>query len=83
MLYLHLWSIMVHKHGTRGATRGNLYYTKYWKIWNSVFMHFCPGTMTTHEKSINSDLQCGLDRLLEHTQHWTQYQLAIKVSADN
>ena len=21
-------------------------------------MHFCPGTMTTHAESINSDLQC-------------------------
>ena len=25
------------------------------------FMHFCPGTMTTHAESINSDLQRGLD----------------------
>ena len=33
------------------------------------FMHFCPGTMTTNEESINSDLQRGLDRRLRHTQH--------------
>ena len=26
------------------------------------FMHFCPGTMTNHAESINSDLQRGLDR---------------------
>ena len=36
------------------------------------FMHFCPGTMTTHAESINSDLQRGLDRRLRHTQHRTQ-----------
>ena len=35
------------------------------------FMHFCPGTMTTHAKSINSDLLRGLDRCLRHAQHWT------------
>ena len=35
----------------------------------SFFMHFCPGTMTTHAESINSDLQRGLDRRLQHTQH--------------
>ena len=28
---------------------------------------FCPGTMTTHAESINSDLQRGLDRRLRHT----------------
>ena len=33
------------------------------------FMNFCPGTMTTHAESINSDLQRGLDRRLQHTQH--------------
>ena len=32
-------------------------------------MQFCPGTMTTHAKSINSDLQRGLERRLRHTQH--------------
>ena len=32
-----------------------------------VFMHFSPGTMTTHAESINSDLQRGLDRHLRHT----------------
>ena len=32
-------------------------------------MHFCPGTMTTHAESINSDLQRGLDRRFRHTQH--------------
>ena len=31
------------------------------------FMHFCPGTMTTHAESINSDLQRGLGRRLRHT----------------
>ena len=25
-------------------------------------MRFCPGTITTHAESINSDLQRGLDR---------------------
>ena len=38
-------------------------------------MHFCPGTMTTHAESFNSDLQCGLDRRLRHThniEHRTQ-----------
>ena len=45
---------------------------------------FCPGTMTTHAESINSDLQRGLDRRLRHTTMNTeQNQLAIKVSADN
>ena len=34
-----------------------------------LFMHFYPGTMTTHAESINSDLQRGLDRRLRHTQH--------------
>ena len=51
-----------------------------------IFMHFCPGTMTTHTESINSDLQRGLDRrrLRKHTTLNTeQNQLAIKVSADN
>ena len=33
------------------------------------FMHFSPGTVTTHAESINSDLQRGLDRRLRHTQH--------------
>ena len=48
------------------------------------FMHFCPGTITTHAESINSDLQRGLDRRLRHTTLNTeQNQLAIKVSADN
>ena len=37
-----------------------------------LFMHFCPGTITTHAESINSDLQRGLDRRLRHIQHWTQ-----------
>ena len=35
-------------------------------------MHFCPETITTHAESINSDLQRGLDRRLQHIQHWTQ-----------
>ena len=48
------------------------------------FMHFCPGTMTTHAESINSHLQRELDRRLRHTTLNTeQKQLAIKVSADN
>ena len=29
-----------------------------------LFIHFCPGTMTTHAESINSDLQRGLERRL-------------------
>ena len=33
------------------------------------YMHFCPGTITTHAESINSDLQRGLDRRLRHIQH--------------
>ena len=33
------------------------------------FMQFCPGTVTTHAESINSDLQRGLDRRLRRTQH--------------
>ena len=31
-----------------------------------LFMHFCPGTITSHAESINSDLQRGLDRRLRH-----------------
>ena len=39
---------------------------------------FCPGTMTTHAESINSDLQRRLDRRLRHTALDTeQNQLAI------
>ena len=30
-------------------------------------MHFCPGSITTHAESINSDLQRGLDIRLRHT----------------
>ena len=33
-----------------------------------IYAFFCPGTMTTHAESINSDLQRGLDRRLRHTQ---------------
>ena len=36
---------------------------------SSFFMRFCPGTITTHAESINSDLQRGLDRSLRHIQH--------------
>ena len=41
-------------------------------------MHFCPGTMTTHAESINSDLQLGMDRRLRHmiTLNIEQNQLA-------
>ena len=47
------------------------------------FMHFCPGTMTPHSETINSDLQRGLHRRLRHTTLNTeQNQLAIKVSAE-
>ena len=42
------------------------------RFFNFLFMHFYPGTMTTHAESINSDLQRGLDRHLRHTQHRTQ-----------
>ena len=42
------------------------------------FMHFCPGTMTTHAESINSDLQRGRDKRLRHTALNTeQNQLAM------
>ena len=34
---------------------------------NNFVVHFCPWTMTIHAKSINSDLQRGLDRRLRHT----------------
>ena len=30
----------------------------------TLFLHFCPGTMTTDAESINSDLQRELDRRL-------------------
>ena len=50
-------------------------------------MHFCPGTMTTHAESINSDLQRGLtgQTFTTHTTLNTEQnnQFAIKVSADN
>ena len=50
----------------------------------AFFIHVCPGTMTAQAESINSDLQRGLDRRLQHTTLNTeQNQLAIKVSADN
>ena len=53
-------------------------------FFKKIFMHFCPGTMTTHAESIHSDLQRGLDRRLRHTTLNTeQNQLAVKVSADN
>ena len=43
-----------------------------------LFMHFSPGTMTTHAESINSDLQGGVDRRLRPTALNTeQNQLAI------
>ena len=39
----------------------------------SFFLHFCPGTMTTHAKSINSALQRGLNRRLRHNiEHRTE-----------
>ena len=37
--------------------------------YHNFFFHFCPGTITTHAESINSDLQRGLDRRLRHIQH--------------
>ena len=37
-----------------------------------VYAFLCPGTMTTHAESINSDLQRELDRRLRHAQHRTQ-----------
>ena len=33
-----------------------------------LFIHFYPGTLTTHAESINSDLQGELDRRLRHIQ---------------
>ena len=37
---------------------------KFFYFFIFLFMHFCPGTITTHAESINSDLQRGLDRRL-------------------
>ena len=48
-----------------------------------LFMHFCPGTMTTHADSINSDLQRWQTFTTHTTLNTEQNQLAIKVSADN
>ena len=50
-----------------------------WAIQN-FFMHFCPGTMTTHAESINSDLQTFTTHTTLNTE---QKQLAIKLPADN
>ena len=47
------------------------------------FMHFCPGTITTHAESINSDLQRGQTFTTHTTLNTEQNQVAIKVSADN
>ena len=47
------------------------------------FMHFCPGTITTHAESINSDLQRGQTFTTHTTLNTEQNQLAIEVSADN
>ena len=68
--------------------------TRYGFTFNKVFFlffyaFFCPGTMTAHAESINSDLQRGLDRRLLHTQKWTQnrtskplkYQRTINTTA--
>ena len=46
-------------------------------------MHFCPGTMTTHTESINSDLQRDWTDVYNTTLSTEQNQLAIKISADN
>ena len=46
-------------------------------------MHFCPGTITTHAESINSDIQRGQTFTTHTTVNTEQNQLAIKVSADN
>ena len=41
------------------------------------YAFFCPGTMTTHAESINSDLQRGLDRRLRHTEHCAQNRTSL------
>ena len=38
-------------------------------IFFSFLMHVCPGALTTHAESNNSDLQRKLDRRLRHIQH--------------
>ena len=49
----------------------------------SYFIHFCPGTRTTHAESINSDLERGHTFTTHTTLNTEQNQLAMKVSADN
>ena len=39
------------------------------RFFKNFLMHFCPGTMTTHVESMNSDIQRGPDRRLRYTQH--------------
>ena len=41
----------------------------FWGFFIYFYAFFCPGTMTNHAESINSDLQRGLDRRLRQTQH--------------
>ena len=48
-----------------GVTKVHIFYMTPW----SFFVHFCPGMITIQAESINSDLQHGLDRRLQHTQH--------------
>ena len=44
------------------------------------FMHFCPGTITTHTESIKQTFTTHTHNIKHRTE---QNQLAIKVSADN
>ena len=56
--------------GGCAARRGVLFEDMFFLfVFGGDFMHFCPGTMTTHAESINANLQRGLDRRLRHTQH--------------
>ena len=54
------------------SVQAEVYHIDYGKLSQELHLHFCPGTMTTHAESINSDLQRGLDRRLRYTQHRTQ-----------
>ena len=54
------------KNGVCSDQKDHSYFRLFYFIF---FMHFCPGTITTHAESINSDLQRGLDRRLRHIQH--------------
>ena len=54
-----------------GKVTGSAHRPRYFpsSIATFIYMHCCPGTMTTHAESINSDLQPGLDSRLRNIQH--------------